>query len=168
MSSSLGSTILTSDSDKRISNVDRLFAIWQALNVGNTSNWFERPDEQLPDDGNRSVQPGTIDTPKTRLAPFHTDTKGTYFTSDDVRDWMKLGYSYPELQPWLDKYKENGKFDKDLYARDIKEQLKSLYRPGEAAISNKDHFINVAHKRSVPSQESHGGHFTLSTALGSL
>jgi hypothetical protein len=27
---------------------------------------------------------------------------------------MKLGYSYTELQPWLGKYKNHGKFDKDL------------------------------------------------------
>lgn len=88
-----------------ISNVDRLFAIWQALNVKNKDNWFERSDEQLQDDGTWSIKEGDTDTPQTPLAPFHKDTSGTYYTSDDIRDWMTLYYSYSELQPWLDKYR---------------------------------------------------------------
>ena len=79
-----------------------------------------------------------MDTPETPLAPFHTDTKGTYYTSNDIRDWVKLGYSYPELQPWLDKYKKDGKFNLDLYLADIKYQLKKLYSPAELEATEDD------------------------------
>ncbi|KAK0712469.1 common central domain of tyrosinase-domain-containing protein [Lasiosphaeria miniovina] len=113
-------------------NVDRQFAIWQAINQKNTdSNWFQKPSEQLPDDGTWSIKAGATDTPVTPLAPFHKDTEGNYFTSNDIRNWLDWGYSYPELQPWLDKYKKDGKFDVDLYIDDIKKQLKTLYSPHE-------------------------------------
>jgi tyrosinase len=41
---------------------------------------------------------------------------------------MSLGYSYPELQPWLDKYKTAGQFDEAKYMEDIRNQLKTLYQ----------------------------------------
>ncbi|KAI1113782.1 Di-copper centre-containing protein [Nemania sp. NC0429] len=111
-------------------NVDRQFALWQAVNQKDDDiNWFQKRGEQLEDDGTWSIPEGNIDTPSTPLAPFHMDSKGTYFTSDDVRDWMKLHYSYPELQPWLDKYKKDGKFDVDLYIDDVQKQIKDLYSP---------------------------------------
>ena len=61
------------------------------------------------------------------LAPFHSDTKGTYHTSDSIRAWIGLHYCYPELQPWLPKYRMNGKFCKELYIADINQQLNKLY-----------------------------------------
>jgi tyrosinase len=107
------------------SNVDRLFAIWQTLNP---TVWFSDKDQQLPDDdGNWSTPPKTIDTPSTPLAPFHTDTCGTTYTSDEVRDWTKLGYSYPELQPWLPKYIVDCEFSQEAYLNDVKKQLNNLY-----------------------------------------
>ncbi|KAI1131069.1 Di-copper centre-containing protein [Nemania abortiva] len=112
-------------------NVDRQFALWQAVyQKEDDINWFQKKKEQLKDDGTWSIKAGDIDTPSTPLAPFHMDTKGTYFTSDDIRDWMKWHYSYPELQPWLDKYKKDGKFDVDLYIADVRKQIKDLYSPG--------------------------------------
>ncbi|RYP56444.1 hypothetical protein DL770_010828 [Monosporascus sp. CRB-9-2] len=128
-------------------NVDRQFAIWQALNVDNTANWFQNSDEQLPDDGTWSIKAATIDTPETPLAPFHKDTEGKYFISDDIKDWMKWGYSYPELQPWLDKYKTDGKFNKKLYIEDIKRQLKELYSPNELKNVTADVIVNVEYMR---------------------
>lgn len=115
--------------------------------MDNKLNWFENRDEQLSDDGTWSIKADTIDTPTTPLAPFHTDTEGTYYTSDGIRDWMKLGYSYPELQPWLDKYKTHGRFDKKLYLKDIKYQLQKLYSPGELSNYTTDYIINVKYKR---------------------
>ncbi|KAK0629237.1 common central domain of tyrosinase-domain-containing protein [Bombardia bombarda] len=128
-------------------NVDRQFALWQAINVNNKKNWFEDPDEQLKDDGNWSIPADAVDTPTTALAPFHKDTQGTYFTSDDVRDWIKWGYSYPELQPWLEKYKKNGVFNQDLYVNDVKYEIKQLYSPSERAQYTADYIINVKYKR---------------------
>jgi len=42
---------------------------------------------------------------------------------------MSLGYSYPELQPWLDKYETDGQFDGAKYTKDIRNQIRNLYRP---------------------------------------
>ncbi|KZS90419.1 Di-copper centre-containing protein [Sistotremastrum niveocremeum HHB9708] len=106
-------------------NIDRQCAIWQALNP---NAWFDDPSQQLVDNsGNWSTPPGTTDTPNSALAPFHTDTQGTYWIANDVRDWTKLGYSYPELQPWLPQYNPNGQFSQDLYSADISKQVNALY-----------------------------------------
>src|SRR3954463_3909194 len=40
---------------------------------------------------------GTITNITLALTPFHKDTKGTLFSSSDVRNTNSLGYSYPEL-----------------------------------------------------------------------
>jgi tyrosinase len=106
------------------SNVDRLFAIWQTLNP---TVWFSDPNQQLSDEGNWSIPPNTIDTPSTPLAPFHTDTNGTLYAPDAVRDWTKLGYTYTELQPWLPKYQVDGQFSQEAYINDVKEQVNNLY-----------------------------------------
>ncbi|KAK4674167.1 hypothetical protein QC763_118030 [Podospora pseudopauciseta] len=114
-------------------NVDRQFALWQGISLLDpTKNWFESRNEQLEDDGNWYIRTGDLDTPSTPLAPFHKDAEGNYYTSDDVRDIHKLGYTYPELQPWLDKYKDtHGNFDASLYVADIKAMIKAIYSPGE-------------------------------------
>ncbi|KAI3326155.1 Di-copper centre-containing protein [Xylariaceae sp. AK1471] len=126
------------------SNVDRLFAIWQALNVNNKSNWFDEASEQLEDDGNWYIKTGAIDTPQTPLAPFFKDiVKGTYFTSDDVKDWMEWNYSYPELQPWLSKYEGS----QERYLEDIRNQLKNKYSPSSLQSAHFDVVINIQYKR---------------------
>ncbi|KAH6849645.1 tyrosinase [Chaetomium sp. MPI-CAGE-AT-0009] len=78
-------------------NLDRLFAIWQTLNPG---EWFTA-DETRPFD-QKVIGMGDIVTNKTPFRPFHKDEKGTVWNADDARDWFGLGYTYPELQPWLD------------------------------------------------------------------
>ncbi|KAH6627480.1 common central domain of tyrosinase-domain-containing protein [Chaetomium tenue] len=109
-------------------NVDRQFALWQALNPGNGKNWFDNHVPPFYDDGTWAIEQDKVVTPQTTLAPFHKDAAGTCFTSDDIRDWTKLGYSYPELQPW--KYKdEDGKIDHAKYTADIRSQLSVLYQP---------------------------------------
>lgn len=79
------------------SNVDRLFALWQALNpdkwfVKSTVNKFLQDAIGLP--------PGSEITPETGLRPFHRDESGTLMTSADVRYPHKIGHTYPELQTW--------------------------------------------------------------------
>ncbi|KAI0398042.1 Di-copper centre-containing protein [Xylariaceae sp. FL0594] len=139
-------------------NVDRLFALWQAVNQNRPKkNWFDDPSEQLPDDGNWSLPEGTMDTPTTNLAPFHSDAVGTYYTPDKVRDWTTLGYSYPELQPWLEKYVNGaGNFDEDAYIADVQSQIEKLYSPGSSsskALSlgfehwTKDVIVNITYDR---------------------
>lgn len=136
-------------------NVDRQFAIWQTLNP---TVWFSDRNQQLSDDdGNWSTRPRTIDTPKTALSPFHTDTHGTSYTSDGVRDWTKLGYSYTELQPWLPKYVVNGQFSEDTYLSDVREQVNSLYSTTRnlllktpqvnLEVTHDDYVVNVIYKK---------------------
>ncbi|KAL2845050.1 hypothetical protein BJY01DRAFT_247870 [Aspergillus pseudoustus] len=67
-------------------NLDRLFAIWQTLNP---DEWFDADTDGI--------------NPRMRTAPlrlFHKDTAGTLWTPSDARDWLQLGYTYPELQRW--------------------------------------------------------------------
>jgi tyrosinase len=115
-------------------NIDRQFAIWQALNEKNPDNWFDHLEKPYDDDGTWNIAPETLVTPQTPLAPFHKNSQGDCFTSDDVKNWMKLGYSYPELQPWLDEYKTDGKFDEAKYTAAIRKQLTALYRPPTSPI----------------------------------
>ena len=64
------------------SNVDRLLATWQALNP---KKWFDNLD---PDESG----------PTASLSPFHKDTHGTVYNSNDIRDWTKLNYQYDTLE----------------------------------------------------------------------
>ncbi|EFY90419.1 tyrosinase domain protein [Metarhizium acridum CQMa 102] len=60
-----------------VSNIDRLTAIWQKLNPG---KWFDDPKSQSQRNN--------------YLSPFHKDTRGTLYRSDDVQDCRVLHYEY--------------------------------------------------------------------------
>jgi tyrosinase len=76
-------------------NVDRLFAIWQALNP--TSYTISEP----AGDGTFTITPETTETATTALAPFK-DASGTkYWNSTGVRSTETFNYAYPETQRWL-------------------------------------------------------------------
>ena len=63
------------------SNIDRLFAIWQACHPRTDQyHWFQHEED------------GTKD-----LKPFRRNKAGDYWNSDDVYDTTKLGYTYPDL-----------------------------------------------------------------------
>lgn len=138
------------------SNVDRQFAIWQTLNP---TSWFTRKDKS--DGGNRKAGP---DTQKTSLSPFHSDVQGSLYNSNMVRDWTNLGYSYPELQPWLPQYKPFGVFDRHRYIKAIKRQINKLYGSTRRLILaspwskidglQNDYIVNVLYERRVS-----GGYF---------
>lgn len=76
-------------------NVDRLLALWQAVNPDSwmlpTMNTF----------GSYYDLPGSIDSGSTPLAPFHSDNGTAMFTSDDIRSTARFGYTYPELPDWI-------------------------------------------------------------------
>ena len=85
------------------SNIDRIFAIWEALNPSDELwHWHQR---LLPDaygrGGNYIIPIGTDETPETPLVPFrknrYEDGRPIYWTSNDVRYCTTLGYTYPEL-----------------------------------------------------------------------
>lgn len=63
------------------SNIDRLFAIWQAIHPRTEPNhWFKNEADGQKD-----------------LKPFRRNKAGDYWKSDDVYDTTKLGYTYPDL-----------------------------------------------------------------------
>ncbi|PKY00109.1 Di-copper centre-containing protein [Aspergillus campestris IBT 28561] len=62
-------------------NIDRLTAIWQALNP---KKWFDDDYSKL--------------TVNNDLLPFHKDAAGNFWKSDDVQDWRTLGYDFEILQ----------------------------------------------------------------------
>ena len=72
-------------------NVDRLFAIWQAIYP---NNWM--PSKNSIKYGTAVLKAGqNVDT-NTPLAPFHKDTSGTFWTSSSARYTTSFGYTYPE------------------------------------------------------------------------
>lgn len=76
-----------------------------------------------------------------------------------VRDWTKLGYSYPELQPWLPEYNPFGVFDRRGYIKAIKRQINRLYGSTRRHVLRlpwskieglqNDYIINVIYERCV-------------------
>lgn len=116
-----------------------MIAMWQALNP---EAWFDDPSEIHTDElGTFAIGPKQRLTPETPLAPFHrTETADEsdsklrhYLNSNDVRHWTELGYSYPELQPWLPKWGPDGALSK-AYADYIRSRIIDLYTPiAEAA-----------------------------------
>lgn len=72
-------------------NVDRIFALWQALNPKSYS--FDTKLAQ----GTYTTAEGTQVDVNSPLQPFHKDTAGKFWTSNDVRDTKIFGYTYPEL-----------------------------------------------------------------------
>lgn len=85
-------------------NVDRLFAIWQAINP----NSYVTPQEVVQETVTNQV--GTLETKTTALTPFW-ENSNAFWTSDGVRKTGTLGYAYPETQSWKfstpDQYKAN-------------------------------------------------------------
>lgn len=64
----------------------------------------------------------------TGLLPFHSDTDSTLWSSSGCRYPQKsCGYTYPELQRWLEKYKTNGTFDLQKYQKDLRTSIDSKY-----------------------------------------
>ncbi|EXJ88381.1 hypothetical protein A1O1_05311 [Capronia coronata CBS 617.96] len=106
-------------------NVDRLFAMWQAL----------YPDSFLVPTvnayGSYYEAVGFVDSETSVLAPFHSDDGDTMFTSEAVRSIKSFGYSYPELPDW--------EMAPSQLAANVRSAVNSLYNP----VSN----TTVAHVR---------------------
>ncbi|KAI1177287.1 tyrosinase [Nemania sp. FL0916] len=118
-------------------NIDRLFALWQALNP---DKWFETDIQRFFDQ--KIVGSGTVITNKTPLRPFHKDTRGTDWTPDDARDWFQLGYTYPELPSRKEDPSKLLKMINETYGISRKEALMlakdTTAVPGVEVIKNTD------------------------------
>ncbi|KAL2373098.1 hypothetical protein RJZ57_002435 [Blastomyces gilchristii] len=148
--------------------LDRLFAIWQTLNP---EKWFNA-DKTRPFD-QKIIGMGDIVTSKAPLRPFHMDEAGTVWTPDGVRDWFKLGYTYPELQRWNygDNYREELFRDvNDTYGALRKEaiamgkpdsKLPDVLQAGENGVSMNDYAVSIRYSNFSQSKSvrfAMGGH----------
>lgn len=71
--------------------IDRCFALWQAL----YPNSYVQPMAALGATFNFPA--GTVESATSPLYPFHKDTKGTNYNSNDVKSVSSFGYTYSEL-----------------------------------------------------------------------
>jgi tyrosinase len=105
--------------------------MWQALNPDSYITPAMNPS------GSYYVLKGSVDTETTGLcnskhddsktngvlvlAPFHSDSDGTMFTSDDIRGTVRLGYSYPELPDW--------RMTREELTLNVRKAVNTLYSP---------------------------------------
>ncbi|KAI9732411.1 MAG: hypothetical protein M1834_001619 [Cirrosporium novae-zelandiae] len=75
-------------------NVDRLFAIWQAIYP---DSYVTPQADPIGTYTNPKKGVEDIDTP---LTPFHSSDTGSMHTSNTVRSLKTFGYTYPEIQDW--------------------------------------------------------------------
>ena len=106
------------DTDISGSNVERLACIWQDLHPGNDRGTWLDPTENGGTDGA---------DPEAELWPFHMAKNGRHYTSNDIKDWRPLGYTYPGLEKWLDQFKQNGSFNEKTYLASIRSSMDKLY-----------------------------------------
>lgn len=124
-------------------NVDRQLAMYQASN--GKGHWW--------DGASTKTDPNSTDP----LFPFHTDSRFTRFTSDMLRDWTQLGYTYDSLQ-------KPGSDGLPASPADLRRHITEKYGVLRRAIHNvdqgmegldKDYIINVVYNRYV--EHNHSG-----------
>jgi tyrosinase len=94
-------------------NVDRLFAIWQALNPTR----FVIP--RVNESGTFATAAGTVENADSPLPPFW-QAPGKLWTSSGARDTRTFKYTYPELEMWADK-------PQDVRRANLRTQINKLY-----------------------------------------
>ncbi|KAF3911030.1 Tyrosinase [Arthrobotrys entomopaga] len=111
-------------------NVDRLFAIWQAIHFATsysgTSNYVK---QQVNQGGTYGIPPGTVDTINTPLWPFIQDN-GSPYTSVQVQETAWFGYNYPEAQKYLSANRDpnaGNVFTTQKYSNNVKAKVQKLY-----------------------------------------
>ncbi|KAK6532025.1 hypothetical protein TWF694_003188 [Orbilia ellipsospora] len=80
-------------------NIDRIFAIWQAIHSNSTNPYISSSDNFVNNYGTYSIKAGTRENSQTPLSPFHK-SNSAYYTSDDVKSTKTFGYVYPETVDW--------------------------------------------------------------------
>ncbi|RIB12709.1 common central domain of tyrosinase-domain-containing protein [Gigaspora rosea] len=118
-------------------NVDRLIAIWQAINPNawlneddlNVSNDDPLKDKKLFTEGTYTQTPRESINENTPLTPFRK-SESEFWTSKGVRDVVALGYTYPELRDNIDKTKDQKSFDR-YKSEELKTKMVDLYRPNK-------------------------------------
>lgn len=136
--------------------IDRIFALWQALNP---SNYIVPQSNTV---GSYYEAVGTVDSNTSELAPFHSDAANTMFTPERVRDISSLGYTYPELTDLPksndEQLKELRRRINNLYNRNIGSTAKPIARAqSDKAMSVTKAFtrinLHTAHEMNVNNLE---------------
>lgn len=96
-------------------NVDRLFAMWQAINPGSYGGSQTAPHSTW------TIPQGSVQDQNSPLTPMHKDAAGNFYTTDDVEDWTQFKYTYPEFA------------DSDGSAASINSYINKLYGPSATA-----------------------------------
>ncbi|KAH7147138.1 hypothetical protein B0J13DRAFT_622059 [Dactylonectria estremocensis] len=130
-------------------NIDRLLAMWQALNW---EAWFDTP-AFLDNDASKPNPALYAD-----LLPFHaieTDKPETgYWTSDGVRDWTELHYSYDDLKPRPEAILPDGTLDEGRYKTDLLAHIQDIYP------STQKYYEKLFHDSSIKNEDFFGPHNT--------
>lgn len=124
------------------SNVDRLFAIWQALNWdkwwdGSKLREYLDAKDEVKDDNKDDDKDS--DDRKSALEPFHfrDGRKGmSTYKSDDCRDWTKLCYTYDDLDKAVSSgvLDWSGQLNEQQYIAALRKNLKNLYPSSPHAV----------------------------------
>lgn len=103
-------------------NIDRLFAIWQAINpesyVIPTVNTF----------GSYAEPRGSVDTGDSDLLPFHSDNGTKFWTSRGVRSTRTFGYAYQDVVDW--------NISQAMLASNVRASVNRLYNPAGVDSTN--------------------------------
>lgn len=94
-------------------NVDRLFAIWQAMNPNSYVTSQAASQETV------TTEAGTLETETSDLTPFWASSDA-FWNSDGVRKTGTLGYAYPETQSWNFKTPQE-------YSANVRATVRKLY-----------------------------------------
>ncbi|KAM3068241.1 hypothetical protein ACMFMG_011286 [Clarireedia jacksonii] len=131
--------------------IDRCAAIWQELNPKDT--WFNDP---LPADPDK-VDPDNPDLwkadpkPTDPLNPFHKESTGrnASYTSDDVKNWRKLGYDYKILEARAEDYKADGTLNRHRYVAHVRKDINKLYSTTRSEVLDAMHTGGEALKETL-------------------
>jgi tyrosinase len=96
-------------------NVDRLFAMWQAVYPNSYGG------SQVAPASTWTIAKGTTQNANSPLTPFHRDASGNFWTTTLVRNWKTFKYTYPEFA------------NSDGSTAAIKNYINNLYGPNASA-----------------------------------
>ncbi|RVD80225.1 uncharacterized protein DFL_008127 [Arthrobotrys flagrans] len=81
-------------------NIDRIFAMWQAVNRDNADAYLKPNDDFTSTYGTYAIQRGSKINSNTPLPPFRKASGANYYSSEDVKSTKSFGYAYPETMDW--------------------------------------------------------------------
>ncbi|MCJ1229614.1 hypothetical protein MMC12_006283 [Toensbergia leucococca] len=119
-------------------NVDRLFAIWQALYPDS----YTTP--EVDPYGTFTNKPGETEDINTALTPFHSDNASTLYTSATVRSTKHFGYTYPEVSDW--------KVTPSQLSSNVRANVNAIYNPTGSIAQRSLHPRNNTQAPSTSSQ----------------